>query len=303
MPRFLIFFLPSGLWNQELLQKYFPPGIIEEIVSSGVQMHDDRDSVHWSPSADGLFSIKSAVASFRDPIVATHAPLFKRIWSWVGPQRIRAFLWLLGSNALLSNSNRVRRHIAQSGICSICLRTDESNLHAVRDCGWARSVWLRFLPRRNLREFFNLSLHDWISSNLSGNQYPSSSNWNLTFPFVAAGIWYARNAYLFDDSPLDIATISSSIHRQIEEASSAFSLVNNQTLRPDVISSPWVRWTPPDPDWIKLNSDGSLLPSLNCAGYGGLFRNHHGQFLHGFAIRINASSVLEAELMGILIGL
>ncbi|KAJ1442391.1 Reverse transcriptase zinc-binding domain [Sesbania bispinosa] len=214
------FFLPSGLWNRELLQKYFPPEIIEEITSSGVQVLEERDSVHWSPSTDGLFSIKSAVASLWDPIVTIHALLFKRIWSRGGPQWIRAFLWLLGSNALLSNSNRIRRHIAQSGLCTICLQTDESNLHAVRDCGWARSVWLRFLPRHNQREFFNLSLHDWISSNISRNQFSSNRNWNLTFPFVAAGVWYARNAYLFDNSPLDIVAISSSIHRQIEEGPS-----------------------------------------------------------------------------------
>ncbi|KAJ1434239.1 Reverse transcriptase zinc-binding domain [Sesbania bispinosa] len=244
----------------------------DEPVDLGAIIADFLSRGQWN---NGYFTIRSAINNLHHTSVPPHVRLFKIIWSWVGPQRIKAFLWLLANNALLSNSNRCRRHIAHSALCSICYQSDESILHVVRDCAWARNVWLHFLPRQLYREFFTLNLTDWILFNPSSRQKSSSNkDWDLTFPFVAAGVWFSRNAFLFDNSSLDSMVTSFAVHRQIEEAHCVFRSVNQQ-LRSDNSPPHWIRWFPPKPDWIKINSDGSFIPSSFQAGCGGLFRNHH----------------------------
>ncbi|PNX69427.1 hypothetical protein L195_g056709 [Trifolium pratense] len=48
----------------------------------------------------------------------------------------------------------------------------------------------------------------------------------------------------------------------------------------------FVTWARPMEGTICLNVDGSLLDSLNSAGYGGLLRNHNGEFMSGFYGRL-----------------
>ncbi|KAJ1413828.1 Ribonuclease H-like superfamily [Sesbania bispinosa] len=62
----------------------------------------------------------------------------------------------------------------------------------------------------------------------------------------------------------------------------------------------WVKWDPPDIDWIKLNSDGAFNPSHQLAACAGVFRNHHDIFLTAFAQRLTYVSVPEAELSAVL---
>ncbi|KAJ1398490.1 Ribonuclease H-like superfamily [Sesbania bispinosa] len=72
---------------------------------------------------------------------------------------------------------------------------------------------------------------------------------------------------------------------------------------PSSISYTWVKWNPPDIGWTKLNTNGSVHASSHRAACGGVFRNHHGNFLLAFAYPLPFVSVLEAELLAVLNGL
>ncbi|CAN1162577.1 Putative ribonuclease H protein At1g65750 [Linum perenne] len=69
--------------------------------------------------------------------------LWKTIWNWVGPSRIKHFLWISGHGRLLTNSERVRRHIASDSSCDRCGNPNESATHILRDCDFATDVWRR----------------------------------------------------------------------------------------------------------------------------------------------------------------
>ena len=55
--------------------------------------------------------------------------------------------------------------------------------------------------------------------------------------------------------------------------------------------------------FVKLNTDGSCIPSSLSSGVGGLFRDANGKWIMGFAKGCGLCPPLEAELRGILIGL
>ncbi|KAJ1400460.1 Ribonuclease H domain [Sesbania bispinosa] len=262
------------------------------------------DLVTWAASADGSFTIKSAIQTLHDNQINPHNSVFNEIWSWIGPQRIKAFLWFLASDALLTNSSRVKRRLTNQDTCSICNHNSESTLHAIRDCSWAKQAWMHFVPYRQQREFFNLNLHDWISFNLSAlHGTYSRKRWSLIFGFTAAGVWAGRNAHIFYGLVLNIQSTCSSIRRSLAEAFQIFVLPQQQHMLLGNSHINWVHWERPEFGWIKLNSDGSSVVSTYQGACGGIFRNHHGNFILAYATHLQNVSPLEAELIGILKGL
>ncbi|PRQ31754.1 putative ribonuclease H-like domain-containing protein [Rosa chinensis] len=69
-------------------------------------------------------------------------------------------------------------------------------------------------------------------------------------------------------------------------------------------SQPKKHWTPPADGFLKLNADGSFLPSIPYGGTGGVIRDSHGQFIAGFSCRMEfVSSPLHIELLALKNGL
>ncbi|KAK1302594.1 hypothetical protein QJS10_CPB12g01266 [Acorus calamus] len=58
-----------------------------------------------------------------------------------------------------------------------------------------------------------------------------------------------------------------------------------------------VTWFPPDVDWLKLNTDGSLADDRG--GYGAVIRNDRAEFLIGLAGRLDLPSINLLELKAI----
>jgi hypothetical protein len=79
------------------------------------------DSVFWRHSTNGSFSIHSAYDSQVSNVHQKHSltPLWKLIWKWKGPKRIKStFRWTVSHNGEMTNENRVRRHIAEDPFCN-----------------------------------------------------------------------------------------------------------------------------------------------------------------------------------------
>ncbi|KAJ1384819.1 Ribonuclease H domain [Sesbania bispinosa] len=60
----------------------------------------------------------------------------------------------------------------------------------------------------------------------------------------------------------------------------------------------WWGWTFPNPGWVKVNVDGSVLHNSK-AGCGGVYRGADGNWMRGFSYNLGRASVLLAELQAI----
>ncbi|CAN1259084.1 Putative ribonuclease H protein At1g65750 [Linum perenne] len=105
----------------------------------------------WGPDSRGRFSIASAYEITTATNYDSAANLWKCVWKWQGPNRIKHFLWLVAHNRLLTNSERNRRHMTTEDCCRLCPNSTEDSLHVLRDCRSARDFWLR------------LRVHSWIA--------------------------------------------------------------------------------------------------------------------------------------------
>ncbi|CAN1178453.1 Putative ribonuclease H protein At1g65750 [Linum perenne] len=105
---------------------------------------DDQgdDGSAWGNKKHGKFSIKSAYALIADIANRPSEELWKVIWRWQGPNRIRHFLWLAGNDRLPTNDQRTRRNFASDPMCPRCPGQVENSIHVLRDCSFAREVWV-----------------------------------------------------------------------------------------------------------------------------------------------------------------
>ncbi|CAA0832753.1 Unknown protein [Striga hermonthica] len=141
----------SGQWRWDLFGHLLPAAVSLRIAAFLPPSREaGLDSRYWGFSENGQFTTKSAYSY----LFGTHQPTasdrssWRIIWKWVGPQRIRQFLWLVVQEKLLTNVERRRRHLTDSSTCPLCGRGEESTLHCLRDCVKAALVWRKLLPLR-----------------------------------------------------------------------------------------------------------------------------------------------------------
>ncbi|KAJ1391001.1 hypothetical protein SESBI_37020 [Sesbania bispinosa] len=113
----------------------------------------------------------------------------------------------------------------------------------------------------------------------------SRKSWPLTFGIIVAGVWAGRNAFIFYGVALNIPVTCRSLNHQVDEVARVFISPSRQQLTLASSNFRWVRWEPPDDGWIKLNSDGAAVNNSHYGACGGVFRNHHGNFVLAFSHR------------------
>ncbi|RYQ82266.1 hypothetical protein Ahy_B10g100865 [Arachis hypogaea] len=287
----------SGHWDTGKLQELLPEDVVKKIVAiSSPSPWKGTDHLAWGLTPDGLFNTKSAYQSLSEE---QHTPntVFRQVWNWQGPERIRTFLWLVAHNAILTNSERRRRHLTNDDSCPRCHHHDETVIHVLRDCSYAQCIWKYLLPPNFVNSFFNTDLKDWLMQNLT-----SKNDWPCLFGVAASSIWHFRNKLIFNGQSVPMVTAVSRIKARSEE----FLKVTKSNILPRNLQAAgncYIAWSRPPTDFVKLNVDGSLYAYRNNAACGGVFRDADGRFLKGFSCNLGGCSIMHVELWAIVHGL
>ncbi|KAK8538214.1 hypothetical protein V6N12_044349 [Hibiscus sabdariffa] len=104
------------------------------------------DSPGWKLEPSSTFTVKSAYNFRSSSLTGGDDSIWRLIQRYKGLQRIKAFLWLLCKGRVLSNDERVRRHIATSPNCVICGATADDSDHILHYCPNAVSIWRSLIP-------------------------------------------------------------------------------------------------------------------------------------------------------------
>lgn len=142
-----------------------------------------KDRLSWGESSDGSFTVKSAYAlvSHDYSPKPDQGSFWSRIWGLVVPERVKVFLWLVRNQAIMSNTERYRRHLCVSSICQVCKGGEETIIHILRGCPAMAGIWQRVVPRGKVHRFFTQSLLEWLYDNLSGEINTEQNSWSTLF--------------------------------------------------------------------------------------------------------------------------
>ncbi|KAK7287236.1 hypothetical protein RIF29_00390 [Crotalaria pallida] len=219
-------FNQNGSWNTQKMRGKLSPMVINNIVSETPFLGaGQRDTLAWSYSSDGWFSIATAYQSIQEDDSNVKQCNFNRIWSWKGPQRVRVLLWKIANDALMTNSNRRRRNITNDDTCMICNTGEvEDLLHALRDYVYAKRIWQAVVPSFHQQRFFSCSIYEWLEKNLKG-AYQSSKiiSWEIMFGVICESVWHRRNKKIFEDFFIDLDGLRQLVWRKYKDFTRAFN--------------------------------------------------------------------------------
>lgn len=123
---------------------------------------------------------------------------WRSIWRMQLQQWVKAFIWNLAHDKILTNNGWWRRKMTDTLACSRCSQIVEDTLHTIKDCPASKNVWLKMGMMHFIPNFFVLPLQEWVlrcltwrRSNLEEDKWPERlaiAMWNQ---------WMWRNAEVF----------------------------------------------------------------------------------------------------------
>ncbi|CAN1762774.1 Putative ribonuclease H protein At1g65750 [Linum perenne] len=155
---------------------------------------DQRDDeLIWGPDPRGKFTLKSAYELVDRSTDNPTCDLWKIVWKWEGPCRVKNFLWLVAHNRILTNVERHRRHMADETRCVRCPDAPEDSLHVLRDFHMARELWMSLIPNIQVGTLFTVDAQTWMCTGLLDHHSC------LQFGIVICMLWKARNEAVFEN--------------------------------------------------------------------------------------------------------
>lgn len=216
---------------------------------------------------------------------------------------VRILFWKMAHEAIVTDLFRQKRGLTTLGTCPICDTEEEPVLHMVRDCRGAMQIWTH-LARNNLPlDFFTADLHSWLINNLNCSTLVHGLDWKIIFGAASSSIWQSRNNKVFNskvDTVKDLCCKvmfqARSFHQSALDCMQTVPLLNQ-------VGHNNIRWAAPSLGAWKLNCDGVVCGFGTISSAGGVLKDHHGNFIFGFALALKSYTVMEVKLHAISVGL
>ncbi|KAK8510054.1 hypothetical protein V6N11_029049 [Hibiscus sabdariffa] len=262
---------PNGSWAWAKFQDFLPSPVLLAIAAMTPPSVLGSDSIGWGGDDHRVFMVKSAYCLCAGDAHRDESQLWKTVSKYCGLPRIRMFLWLVIKGKILTNSERVRRHMSNNSCCGLCGAMVEDLSHLFRGCVEARLLWSRVVKEEKLDEFLTLDFQAWLIANMLNQQSFSinAEDWDVAFGTYLWNIRFYCNFRIF--SP-DLITSEDIYHRRLqmiaEFGRTSSTLRLNQQSTP-LLTSNVVRWEAPTARWIKVKTYGSRNIGTGLASYGG----------------------------------
>lgn len=145
----------NGEQNIRMLQHLLPHEIIQKILRVHLPSSSNNEDLYiWKLTPSGTFSLRTMnnflvglEADVADQIEAFN---WTAIWNWNSPPRMRTFLWLVAYRKILTNSQRVKCHIASSDT-SLC----NNHVETILQSGLSQS-------NKHLEPFDSFTSQEWF---------------------------------------------------------------------------------------------------------------------------------------------
>ncbi|KAE8690665.1 hypothetical protein F3Y22_tig00110893pilonHSYRG00252 [Hibiscus syriacus] len=162
----------SGSWACDQLSTILPNEVLPQILGvkpPTIDAGDDCCVQKWG--TQNQFTVCLVYAQLLDPSIDALNTIWKQVWALKVPQRIRAFLWLVLKERILTNHDRGSQPGEFDAICNSTM------------------VLLCFSPK-------------WIRANLACNAIVPNLNcsWSMLFATILWQTWKCQNSFTFTDS-------------------------------------------------------------------------------------------------------
>ncbi|CAL1389524.1 unnamed protein product [Linum trigynum] len=156
----------SGEWDWNRMRIYLPDEMISLIAGTDAPNSElGEDRTVWGIEKDGRFKLKSAYSLVAGEVDNSPIDVWRDLWKWKGPSRIKHFMWLASHNILLTNKERVKRKLTEDGMCKFCRSTEETTEHILRKCGKTAGLWRHFKDKLKVNDN-DIDFQTWLIKNM-----------------------------------------------------------------------------------------------------------------------------------------
>jgi hypothetical protein len=272
----------SMSWNVPLLQEVFLPRDVELITQIPLSVRRPRDTLIWSGTKKGIFTVKSAYYMLLHQSSAGEAGssssrelsmFWKNLWSTQVAPKVKLFAWRACRNIVPTKTKLFEKGLTATSSCSWCMEEAETIDHVLWSCEFAQKVWKASSVKLPPIYATNLSFVDLLACLFKDLQFPLVEICITT----AWSLWKARNEMIWEDKVSNAADVAL---RAAENAMNFLEAGNVEALAPharEVMDQQ--RWVPPNRGDFKLNIACQWQGTQRRAGMGILIRNHEGKVM------------------------
>ena len=155
-----------------------------------------KDSVFWSPSTNGRFSVKSATwLQMEDLGRLPVQGLINNVWKQILPPKVKLFAWSL-IKSKLQTRRKLSKFITNIGTkCPLCNIHEEDQEHLFLHCQYAKQVWSCPNDILSISMDPNHKISEWLKR-LSHQYKNDVSNLSKALT-ICWQIWSDRNGSIF----------------------------------------------------------------------------------------------------------
>ncbi|CAN1157728.1 Putative ribonuclease H protein At1g65750 [Linum perenne] len=293
------FVLPNGDWDSNRLAACLQNVALMQVM--GMTPPDDQlgdDAIVWGLEASGRFSVKTAYWLVKELTEEENDTVWRKVWAWEGPAKVKHFIWLVMHGKLMTNEERRQRHLSPDAICPDCQAPCESLDHVLRKCHVAQAVWKEVLPLEFSTFSDDVAFVDWWKAGIANTSH------SLLFGVTSWLLWLRRNRLVFQNERLSVFEICRQVKFWTHLYSSSWKALQLSREAPGLArQAQLIGWRPAEEGWFSLNSDGSLVHNPNSAAAGGIIRDSDGRFVVAYAANLGVCSIMRAEIRGIVEGM
>ncbi|KAH9708700.1 reverse transcriptase domain-containing protein [Citrus sinensis] len=279
-------------WDLDALTDIFNEkdrGLITQIPLSSRR---DDDVWYWSADSKGLFTVRSCYKMLVYLSEIPSSNIWQRIWKLKVPAKVKHFMWRAGVNVLPTADNLRRRQVELASTCPICNAADESVVHCLLNCSFAKSCWL--LSPIGF-EGGCMYFGDWLARVFARC---SSDDCDLA-AMICWSLWLNRNSKVWQNKNGRLSSVLNLAGQVLFQWRSVRKLqLFDNTFVSD--SHGAVCWQRPSVGWLKCNVDAATFSSSGKISHGVVIRNSEGVFIAARSdCFIGSFGAREAEAIGV----
>lgn len=161
----------SGNWNWSLLRRILPQDLVEWI-----RYIDPSNLERRGGTNSGYFTISNAFDLLAGTNNVGNMETWQYIWNLSVPEQIHRFIWMVHHKGIKPNKYLSLFNL-RNPLCEDCIGEEVTILHVMRDCRYAKPIWLQMLAIIDINIFFEVNLYDWLEHNLQ-MKLGGNDNWH-----------------------------------------------------------------------------------------------------------------------------
>lgn len=288
-----LFVIGEKAWDADIVRDLFTVEEARCILGIQLSSREEEDYWYWLKEKSGDYSVKSAfrwLQGQKEGVVnEREGQVWKKLWQMKLPPKIKDFIWRAVWGCISTRVQLISRRVEIPAMCPVCNTEDESIVHCLLNCSNAQECWrIAGLGFGIVSEGFSEWFFDfWARQNERGRGRALTLCWE---------IWHARNRVLWEGKKTTASQIVSNSIFMFEQWRKA----QGRVLFPSQISWQMTEgsehWTKPEINSFKVNIDAAIFEGEGRYGFGGVVRDHRGNFVSAISgLREGAISPEVAE--------